>query len=55
MARGIQSITLGLKVSWWLRPYLWWLSHWYRVTGSTPNWDRLQRVVMRGLKFKFGD
>lgn len=43
------SITITVKVAWWVRPYISSLALIARVTGLRPDPDRVQRVLMRGV------
>ena len=50
MARA--TITLTVKVAWWVRPYLYSLVLMSRLTGLEPDLDKVEAVVLKGLRVR---
>lgn len=51
MAKSVQ-ITVTVRASWWLRLYLSGVVLCAQMTGLEPDWQKVQKVVRRGLTFK---
>jgi len=51
------NVTAHLKVSvaWWLKPYLYALAAFYRVTGFEPDMQKLEAMGMRAMSVKVVD
>ena len=43
------TLTLKVRVSWWIRYYLAGVSLCALLTGATPDFEKVHRVVMRGI------
>lgn len=46
------SVTISVKVSWWVPIYLRGLSIFCQITGVEPDMSRVSRVIERGVKTK---
>jgi hypothetical protein len=46
------NTTMTIQLAWWIHPYLRTLAVFYCVTGTKPNYDKLAKVIMRGVKCK---
>jgi hypothetical protein len=44
------TLTLTVRVSWWVRPYLQCVALFAYITGMTPDMDKVTRTAMRGVK-----
>lgn len=47
MATG--TVTLQVKVSWWLTAYVTLLGLFCRLHGTEPDWQKLERVLERAI------
>lgn len=43
-------MTVEIRVSWWLYPYIWLLCCLCWVFGTEPDEDKLTKMVLRGIK-----
>ena len=50
MARA--TVTLTVKVAWWVRPYLYGVVLMSRLTGFEPDLDKVEVVVLKGLRVR---
>lgn len=41
---------ISVRVAWWCKPYLWLLKVRHAVTGREPDFDKVESVLMRGIK-----
>lgn len=46
------SITIRVKVKWWLKLYLSGLSMVCWLTGNEPDWDKVNAWVERGIELE---
>ena len=46
------TMTVHIKVVWWLRPYLYVLACFCRLHGTEPNPDKLRRALAKGITVK---
>jgi hypothetical protein len=44
------QLTVYVKVAWWVRPLLWSWARFYAVTGISPDLERLERLILRGVR-----
>lgn len=44
------SITLTVRVAWWVRPYIRAVALFSRMTGLTPDVEKVSRTARRGLR-----
>ena len=43
------NMTITIKRSWWVLPYLYGVQLFSELTGKTPDYDKVAATVMRGL------
>ena len=43
------NMTITIKRSWWVLPYLYGVQLFSELTGMTPDYDKVVATVMRGL------
>jgi hypothetical protein len=43
------NMTITIKRSWWVMPYLYGVHLFSELTGMTPDYDKVVATVMRGL------
>jgi hypothetical protein len=44
------SITLTVRVAWWVRPYICSVALFAWLTGMNPDMDKVTRTAMRGIE-----
>ena len=44
------TLTITVKVAWWVRPYIQCVALFAKATGMEPDVDKVTRTVMRGIK-----
>jgi hypothetical protein len=44
------SITVSIKLAWWVNPYLTGVRIMSELTGLEPDYDRVVATVLRGIK-----
>lgn len=44
------TLTLHVRVAWWVKPYLQSVALFARITGTEPDWERVRSTVLRGIK-----
>lgn len=47
------SITVTVKVAWWVNPYIGAVNVFAAMTGMTPDFEKVAATVMRGVKIRF--
>lgn len=47
-----RGLTLTVRTAWWLPLYIHSIKWFYVLTGREPDWDKVQRVVLKGMKLK---
>lgn len=55
MAYTHQTVTISIRVSWWLRWYLAGVALMCRMTGGQPDMDRVAYWVRRAIKLMSGN
>lgn len=48
--KKITKLVAVVKVSWWVRPYLFGVVVTSRLTNREPNWKKVEDKVLKGLK-----
>lgn len=49
---AIQSANIKIRTAWWLPLYLKAIVWTYAITGREPDWSKVERVVVRGMRCK---
>lgn len=44
------TVTIRIRVAWWLRAYLGSVALFSTLTDMVPDWDKVARMVERGVK-----
>ena len=44
------TLTLTVRVAWWVRPYIQSVALFTTLTGMTPDLEKAQRTMLRGIK-----
>jgi len=47
-----KRITIAVRFSWWVRPYLYGVALTAWLTGLTPDFEKVKRTVQRGTHAK---
>lgn len=48
----MHTIRIRISLRWWFKPYLWGLATVAYLTGRTPDWGKVERVVSRAVVVK---
>jgi hypothetical protein len=46
------SVEITVKLAWWLKPYLYGVVMTAVLMGLEPDWDKVQRTVMRAMRVR---
>ena len=46
------TITLKVRVSWWVKPYIRAIGLLCAITGLQPDADKISQTVMRGMRLE---
>ena len=49
------KLKLHITVAWWVRVWIWALIHVAVLSGSTPDWDKVGRMLARGMRVRVVD
>lgn len=49
------TINLKVKVSWWVKPYLFMVGFMCRAFNSEPNWEKVNYWLEKGITVKAGE
>jgi len=48
----VDSITMQVKLAWWVKPYCYAMVTWYHLTGREQSADQIAKWVTRGVKIE---
>jgi hypothetical protein len=48
-------VTTAVRLRWWVRPYMVALTWLVQATGMEPDWDKVNKVLRRGVVVKTGE
>lgn len=49
------NMTIKVKQAWWLKPYFIGLAAMSALTGLDPDWEKVKRVIDKGLSVKVSE
>lgn len=49
------SITVTVKIAWWVNPYIGTVNAFAAMTGMTPDVDKVAATAMLGVRMEIGD
>lgn len=41
---------VGIRVAFWVKPYLQAVALWATITGRVPDYERIRRTISRGVR-----
>lgn len=50
-ARGL-TLNLTARTAWWVPLYLRGMAFFCALMGTEPNWDKVEKVVLKGVRLK---
>lgn len=50
MTVGTITITIRVRVAWWVRPYLWVMARLPLITRRQPDMQKVQRRILSGIR-----